>query len=448
MLLKKIVHILLLIASALGVVLNSGISHALNDNFESGSFQSNWVNTGDRVWSVRSSDFVDAVEGSFAAVTTRQGGDDTLAILESTTNTNGGILSFFARTESRSSLNELEFSIDGEVVLTVDQTTPWTRYQFNLTPGPHTLSWVYDAGSSFFDGAAFIDNIRGPQQNIGIFNSVSEGETCRVAENSITVSDNFGRIDGLTDANFRVFVNGELTTDFELSFLGNGSPLNTAIVMDYSGSLSSTDEANAESAAAQFINLMDGNDRSSIVKFASTVEQTQALTSSRNALLSAAFQEPDVGGLTAFYDAVLRGVGNLTTTTGNRVVIAYTDGFENRSNATLQQMINTAINNDTRVFTVGLGGNIDEEELRFIASSTGGLFALVENSSDLVSLYQTLRSDAGEGQYMISLEAFLNSEIRIDVVVGGRTATITTLFTGCPVLAPIYEILLEEEEAD
>ena len=234
------------------------------------------------------------------------------------------MLSFYARTNSDSSLNDLDFSIDGEVVLTIDRTTPWTRYEFDLTPGPHTLSWVYDAGSSVFDGAAFIDDIRGPDQNLGIFGSVSNGETCLIAENSVIVSDNLGLINGLTESNFRVFVDGELRTDFSLSLIGNGNRLNTALVMDYSGSLSSTDEANAESAAAQFISLMDGNDSTSIVKFASEVEQTQALTSSRNALLSAAFRDPNTGVLTAFYDGVVLGVRNLNSTTGNRVVIAYT----------------------------------------------------------------------------------------------------------------------------
>lgn len=445
MFINGMIRLLIVMSLTIGVF-HSTVAYALTDNFESGSLEDNWINAGSRFWSVSSATSVDPIQGNFAAVTRTQAGENTVAVLQSATDTRGGTVTFFARTESQSSLNELVFSIDGVVQTSISGTTPWTRYQFQLTPGAHILSWVYEGDSFFSDGAAFVDNISGPQQNLAIFNNVSEGENCAIAESSLTVSDFLGPIEGLTRSNFRVFVNDERRTDFDLEFVGNGNALNTALVMDYSGSLSRIDENNAESAAAQFVNQMDSNDRSTIIKFASRVERTQALTANRSALIQAAFREPDVGSLTAFYDGVLRGIQDIDETTGDRVVIAYTDGFENNSFASLQQIITSAVNNDVRVFTVGLGSFIDEDELRLIASSTGGQFVQVEQSASLASLYQTLRSEAGSGQYEISLESFPNAEIRIEVTTSGRTATVTREFRGCPVLPPIYEVIFDDEE--
>ena len=97
-------------------------------------------------------------------------------------------------------------------------------------------------------------------------------------------------------------------------------------------------------------------------------------------------------GATAFYDAVAESVVRLDERNVVRpVVIAMTDGEDNRSGRGIQQIINAAIAASVPVYTIGFGGDTEEDLLTQIADDTGGSFFSV-TSIDIANVYQGIQS--------------------------------------------------------
>ncbi len=92
---------------------------------------------------------------------------------------------------------------------------------------------------------------------------------------------------------------------------GSGTNITVGLTMDYSGSMSSSDVSNMETAAVNFINLMSTGDAMEIVKFATTVEVVQSFTTEKQRLIDAVRRSwSGKGGSTALYDALYLSLTN------------------------------------------------------------------------------------------------------------------------------------------
>jgi uncharacterized protein YegL len=195
-------------------------------------------------------------------------------------------------------------------------------------------------------------------------------------------------------ANFDVKYNGATVPSGSLRLStasGSGQAIASSLVLDYSGSMGSVNIANLETAANTFVNNMQAADRGEIIKFGSMVVREQAYTSDKSLLHTAITRATTAGGSTAFYDATYMGITDTARETGQRAVIAFTDGFENNSTiiATQQELINAARTNGVPIFTVALG-SADIAGLQAIASQTGGFFYNAPNSAQLAAIYQQI----------------------------------------------------------
>jgi hypothetical protein len=133
------------------------------EDFESGGFSGlDWTFAGDRPWIVTDAD---AYSGTKSA---RSGaiGDAQSSSMILTANFRGGTGRFYHRVSSEEGWDWLEFWVDPQLpnakpLKRWSGETSWTAFEFNLTPGPHTLQWVYrkDARNRAGLDAAFVDAI-------------------------------------------------------------------------------------------------------------------------------------------------------------------------------------------------------------------------------------------------------------------------------------------------
>lgn len=92
-------------------------------------------------------------------------------------------------------------------------------------------------------------------------------------------------------------------------------------------------------------------------------------------------------GSTALYSAGVQGVGSLSSTANRRYSLILTDGYDNASGSnTATTVINTAKPLNATVHTIGVGSSVNATDLRSIASSTGGSFTQLANSSQISNL--------------------------------------------------------------
>jgi hypothetical protein len=157
---KRVVVMFVLLALAIGLAGHqTALSQGAFEGFESGDLSMlPWRTGGDASWYVTSSE---RYEGSYAA---RAGsiGHYGESWLEVEVYLEGGTISFWYKVSSEWGCDYLQFYIDYELQDEWSGDTGWQLATFSVSPGYHTLGWVYSKDGSVSDGydTAWIDSIR------------------------------------------------------------------------------------------------------------------------------------------------------------------------------------------------------------------------------------------------------------------------------------------------
>ena len=179
-------------------------------------------------------------------------------------------------------------------------------------------------------------------------------------------------------------VKGQGVVDATISLITNGAnsstPLAVALTLDKSGSMAGSKIATLEIAAMQFVDLMPKDSQAAIINFDNRVSVAATMTTIITALKNAIVDETDFFGSTAVYDAIHAALGQVIpvkTTDYVRAILAMTDGQDNYSTYTLNQITAEAIVNGIPIYTIGLFTSSSEAAsyrvpLVNIANSTTG----------------------------------------------------------------------------
>ena len=229
--------------------------------------------------------------------------------------------------------------------------------------------------------------------------TTSEGQTFEVY---ITVTDqDENLISHLNASNFALYYaceKGETICleRFSFSFIRQRIPMALAITMDYSGSMSADDILHMENAVREFVQLLEPFDEVQIIKFSDNIQVMNDFTSNRTEILNA-IDEPFPTGSTAFYQAIHAGLNNLAeweTNVTDRVfpiVIAFTDGGDNSSIVSLQEVMDLSVIHQVPVYTVGLGA-VDHWVMSIIAEYSGARYYFTPTSEGIIQAFQTISS--------------------------------------------------------
>ena len=173
--------------------------------------------------------------------------------------------------------------------------------------------------------------------------------------------------------------------------LAGNQGLSIDIVADKSGSMES-DLPHMQQIMDDFVTSLDYGlgDQVEILSFDSYVmymcTYTQDVSWLRNGIYSMA-----ADGGTALYDALMTGVINASGRAGARCVIGFTDGEDNESIYTAQEVISLALQREVPVYLIGTS-SADSNTLEYICSQTGGNYWDIDSIFDIGQILQTIYS--------------------------------------------------------
>ena len=231
---------------------------------------------------------------------------------------------------------------------------------------------------------------------------------------------------GLTAGDFAIeafelqFPPGErhVFTPTASDLIGPGSvrSYSAALLLDQSSTVARTDPNDARlGAAAAFMDNLSSGDEVALLAFAEDGRLPfSPVTSYRDADRNDFTMDPAQfdtylhslanleGGTRPLYDALEVAVELARRSAGNahRAVVVFTDGSDDGSTATHQQVIDFATTHGIAIHPVALSSTVDIAELIDLAASTGGAMSLNFDPRQLISYYGALgRVLAGSGQF-------------------------------------------------
>ena len=165
------------------------------------------------------------------------------------------------------------------------------------------------------------------------------------------------------------------------------------IDLDTSGSMAFQNKlTNAKIIIKDFIKKRK-NDRIGLVVFGNIAYIASPLTyDKKNFIQILSRIYPGIAGKsTAIYDSLF-----LSTTlfkkshAKNKILILITDGMDNSSKIPRDVAINELKKNHIKVYTIGLGSEVNTQDLQDIAKQTGGKFFWVNSFEELKQVYNTI----------------------------------------------------------
>jgi VWFA-related protein len=214
----------------------------------------------------------------------------------------------------------------------------------------------------------------------------------------VSITDAAGNPIGVSPSNIVIEENGVPIPVDQIQGAGEVGPLTTLLVMDVSGSMHADGKLEAAKAAAHsFIDQMRFDDQFGLLTFSTEIKYVQPITSDRQEIKEAIDGLIGVGD-TAMYDALTQAVDIFETVDGRKAIIALTDGLDNRSVSTPEEVISRIGPAGLSISTVGLGdpthgsgatSALDEEALVYLAENAGGLYGYANDEESLRNLYQS-----------------------------------------------------------
>jgi len=291
-----------------------------------------------------------------------------------------------------SAIEDVTFFADGKQIC----VAPGSRMQCEWDAGSKVEEHALRAVARLKAGGRVVANVR---TKAVTFNETASVDIVQV--NAVVTSG--GRfVKGLTKDAFRL-----LDDKDERPILGfdSNAPLELVLAIDVSGSMQEA-LPDVQEAARAFLKGLRPADKVTVVAF----NDTAFTLAPREATLEARLQAIDklsAWGGTAVYDVIVRLVGQLSRQAGRRAFVVFTDGEDQNSQASLQDVARAISDSDTTFFAVGLGKGdrlrVIKANLEPLAEASGGLALFAEHSDKLLEPFATIVSDLAN-QYTLGFE--------------------------------------------
>ncbi len=174
--------------------------------------------------------------------------------------------------------------------------------------------------------------------------------------------------------------------------------IDVVFAVDVSGSMS-YDIGTAKQAVNSFIDALDEKDRAGLVQFNGFSQILSELTTDKNSLKSKVSSLSTSGG-TAIHKGLsdaLTVLNKSSNTDENtyKMIIILSDGYDSVSSyeSTYSGLINTAVNNNIVVYTVGIGSTVDTNLLTRIAGDTNGGYYHANSASEIIRIFEDIQQE-------------------------------------------------------
>lgn len=285
----------------------------------------------------------------------------------------------------------VEIWVDGRPAGTI-AAAPWTLvWNAGSQPRPHNLQAVVRR-----DGReAAVSRVR--TRGLG-FAATADA---RVVSLSPIVTDASGAyVKGLVRNDFSLLVDGR-PQEIE-TFEAANSALSVVLVLDVSTSMT-LKLREARAAALEFLAALKPGDRAAVLTFGTNVVGFTPFSTDRGPAQKA-LEDARVSGETALYDATSVALRRLREAGGRRAVVLFTDGEDNRSRMSINQVIDLARATEASVFAVAQVSADVKALLRGLdrlAEETGGRAWTISTIRKLPGVFREVVAEL-ENQYFLT----------------------------------------------
>ena len=184
-------------------------------------------------------------------------------------------------------------------------------------------------------------------------------------------------------------------------------PLHLVVLFDVSASMRARLDDSVDAARTFFVEALRPVDRATLVAFNDRVHPLVEHSSSTS-VLSNALDTLEAERGTSLHDAVLYGLYQLEGLTGQRAAVLFSDGRDESSRARFEDMIEYAQRAGVPVYAVRLEterpGRRSREDLRALASATGGQAFFVDETEDLPAVYEQILGEL-RTRYLVTFQS-------------------------------------------
>jgi Ca-activated chloride channel family protein len=225
----------------------------------------------------------------------------------------------------------------------------------------------------------------------------------------VTVTDAERRlVPGLTRDDFEIFDDQkpQAISVFDNEVL----PISVVVMLDTSGSMTGSIGL-LRAAAEQFLLRLLPKDKAMVGDFNDKIQfVTAGFTGNRDQLVSS-LHDIDFGNPTRLWDAIGESLDQLHDIDGRRVVLVFTDGFDEYSkNTSLGTVLDRARNEEVMIYAIGLQSDYfdgrrqvrskPDRSLRKVAEETGGGYFELDKTAQLASTFTRVEQEL-HSQYLI-----------------------------------------------
>ena len=231
-------------------------------------------------------------------------------------------------------------------------------------------------------------------------------ETALVVLHATVTDQNSRPVADLTQGEFKVFENN-VEQKIKV-FKREDIPVSAGIVVDNSGSMRDK-RRGVNGAALKFVRSSNEKDEVFIVNFSDEAYIDTDFTDSIP-LLEEGLEKIDARGGTALYDALDLSLQHITESASldKRVLVLITDGEDDASKLSLEQLIQSVQHSNVMIYTVGLlsgeGGGTTrraKRALQEISKASGGAVFFPKDPDDVLSIATAIANDI-RNQYVIA----------------------------------------------
>lgn len=170
-----------------------------------------------------------------------------------------------------------------------------------------------------------------------------------------------------------------------------------------------------------FVNALNYKvgDRGELISFDSYLMYMATYTKDKDRLITGINNMTPYGN-TALYDALYTGVNNASQRSGANCVIAFTDGEDNSSTHTMDEVVQLAKEKNIPIYLIGTA-DADSSTLQSIADETNGFFWSMDSISDMSEVLNRIKMNQ-DNLYCLEYESDSSSDPYSDRIVSALLA--------------------------
>jgi Ca-activated chloride channel family protein len=277
-----------------------------------------------------------------------------------------------------------------------------------LTNVPFECDW--DAGAAFTaHQVRAVATVKGGTRIVQTVRTRSVGYVERVdvdaVQVTVTVSDGRGKfVRGIPPSAFHVFEDGH--PQAVTHFTSEDVPLEVVAAIDISGSMGPS-MPKLKTAVKEFLGDVPPQDQVTLLGFNDSIfTLTRKATDPAERIKAVDRLAP--WGSTALYDVLLRGVEMLGRQTGRKALVVFTDGEDQGSHATINDVERRLQSSDVTLYMIGQGRGVTMEPLKRIMERlsvpTGGRALFTDSVDELHAAFADLLDELSN-QYLLGYQS-------------------------------------------